>query len=148
MKFKNISLLAALALSLTAVPHAAIAKPTQSIAQNPQTPRDVAAPPQIKLSANQKSKIDQIRTNVRSQIEKVLTTSQRNEVQVGLKAGRPPREVFSALKFTPQQQQQLRQIMASSQQQIEGVLTVQQKQEIIKYQQSRQNARPSGQQPR
>jgi periplasmic protein CpxP/Spy len=148
MKFKNISLLAALALSLTAVPHVAIAKPTQLVAQNQQTPRDVAAPPQIKLSAKQKTDIDRIRANVRSQIEKVLTDSQRKEVQAGLKAGRPPREVFSALKFTPQQQRDLRNIMAASQQQIEGVLTAQQKQEILRYQQSRQNARPSGQQPR
>jgi periplasmic protein CpxP/Spy len=148
MKFKNISLLAALALSLTAVPHAAIAKPTQSVAQNQQTPRDVAAPPQIKLSAQQKTRIDQIRTNVRSQIEKVLTDSQRKQVQAGLKAGQPPRQVFSGLKFTPQQQQDLRQIMVNSQQQIEGVLTAQQKLEIKRYQQSVQNARPSGQQPR
>ncbi len=148
MKFKNISLLAALALSLTAVPHAANAKPTQAIAQNQQTPRDVAAPPQIQLSAQQKSQIDQIRNNVRSQIEKVLTDPQRKQVQAGLKAGQPPREVFSALKFTQQQQQQLRRIMIASQQQMEGVLTRDQKLQIQKYQQSRQNARPTSQQPR
>ncbi len=148
MKFKNISLLAALALSLTAVPHAANAKPTQAVAQNQQTPRDVAAPPQIKLSPQQKSEIDKIRNNVRSQIEQVLTAQQRKDVQAGLKAGQPPREVFSALKFTQQQQQQLREIMIASQRQMEGVLTTEQKQQIQKYQQSRQNARPAGQQPK
>ena len=148
MKFKNLSLLAtgftkyalcALTLSLTAIPYTANAKPAQQVAQANQQP-SVAPPPQISLTAQQQEQVKKINLQVRNDINKVLNTSQRKQLEVSLKARRNPQEITTDLKLSQQQGQKLRQIVVASQQQIfNKVLTEQQRQQIKQYQQSRKN---------
>ena len=138
MKFKNLSLVAgAIALSLMVVPSGVKAETIKlapiQLAQNP--PARPPAQGGIQLSPKQQSQIEQIRGNVRKQIEGVLTKDQRTQVKTAMEAGKPPREAFAALSFTPQQKNQLQQIMISSQQQMEGVLTNDQKAELVKLRQ-------------
>lgn len=148
MKFKNLSLLAGaftkcvlctFALSLTAIPYTANAKPAQQVAQANQQP-SVAPPPQISLTAQQQEKVKKINLQVRSDINKVLTPSQRKQLETSLKARRTPQQITTDLKLTQPQGQKLRQIVVASQQQIfEKVLTEEQRQQIKQYQQSRKN---------
>jgi periplasmic protein CpxP/Spy len=140
MKFKNLSLFAgAIALSLTAIPYTAHAKPAQQVAQANQQP-SVAPPPQISLTTQQQDQVKKINLQVRSEINKVLTPSQRKQLETSLKARRTPQEITTDLKLSQQQGQKLRQIVVASQQQIfNNVLTKQQRDQIKQYQQSRQN---------
>jgi periplasmic protein CpxP/Spy len=146
MKFKNLSLLAtAIALSLTAIPYTANAKPAQQVAQaNPQPNQqpNVAPPPQITLTPQQQEKVKKINLQVRNDINKVLSPNQRKQLETSLKARRTPQEITGDLKLTQQQGQKLRQIVVASQQQIfNNVLNDQQRQQIQQYQQSRQSPR-------
>jgi periplasmic protein CpxP/Spy len=150
MKFKNSSLLATtftkcvlctFALSLTAIPDTANAKPAQQVAQANQQP-SVAPPPQITLTAQQQEQVKKINLKVRNDINKVLDTNQRKQLEISLKARRTPQQITTDLKLSQQQGQKLRQIVVASQQQIfNNVLTEQQRQQIKQYQQSRQNQR-------
>jgi periplasmic protein CpxP/Spy len=146
MKFKSLPILAGvIALSLTAIPLTASAKPAQQIAQNQQQP-SVAPPPQIQLTAKQQEQVKKINTQVRSQIEQVLTPKQRQQLKTSLQARRSPSQITSDLALTQDQGRKLQQIVAGSQKQIfETVLTPQQQQQIRQYYQSRQSA---GGQPR
>lgn len=144
MKFKNLSLIAgAIALSLTTVPFSVKAETTSAarvrLAQTQPT-KPAQQSGGIQLTPQQQTKIEQIRGNVRKQIEQVLTQDQRTEIKTAMEAGKPPREAFGALKFSPQQQTKLQQIMVSSQQQMEAVLTADQKAELARMRQ--QNANP------
>ncbi len=148
MKLKNSSLLATaftkyvlctFALSLTAIPYTANALPAQQVAQANQQP-SVAPPPQISLTAQQQEQVKKINLQVRSDINKVLTPSQRKQLETSLKARRTPQQITTDLKLSQPQGQKLRQIVVASQQQIfEKVLTEQQRQQIKQYQQSRKN---------
>jgi periplasmic protein CpxP/Spy len=124
---------------LTAIPYAANAKPAPQVAQaNP----NVAPPPQISLTSQQQEQVKKINLQVRSDINKVLTPSQRKQLETSLKARRTPQQITTDLKLSQQQGQKLRQIVVASQQQIfNNVLTEQQRQQIKQYQQSRQNSR-------
>ncbi|MBD0262383.1 MAG: Spy/CpxP family protein refolding chaperone [Tolypothrix sp. Co-bin9] len=145
MKFKNLSLIAgAIALSLTAVPFSVKAETTsQAPARLAQAQAQPKQPAQggIQLTPQQQTKIEQIRGNVRKQIEGVLTKDQRTQIKTAMEAGKPAREAFGALKFSPQQQTQLQQIMVSSQQQMEAVLTADQKAELARLRE--QNSLPA-----
>jgi periplasmic protein CpxP/Spy len=147
MKLKDLSLIAgAIALTLTAVPFSVKAETTGTPLQLAQS--QPTKPPQggIQLTPQQQTKIEQIRGNVRKQIEQVLTQDQRTQIKTAMEAGKPPREAFGALKFSPQQQTQLQQIMVSSQQQMEAVLTSDQKAELARLRQ--QNSIPGTSAPK
>ena len=139
MKLKNLSLIAgAIALSLTAVPFSVKAETTSAapvrLAQTQPT-----KPPQqsggIQLTPQQQTQIEQIRGNVRKQIEQVLTKDQRTQIQTAMQSGKSGREAFQGLTFTPKQKTQLQQIMVSSQQQMEAVLTSDQRAELTRLRQ-------------
>lgn len=138
MKFKNLSLLAgAIALSLTAVPYTASAKPAQQLAQATQQKPSIAPPPQITLSPQQQEQVKKINAQVRTQIEGVLNPKQRQQLKASLQARRTPSQITSDLKLTPKQGEQLRKIVATSQKQIfDNVLNEQQRQQIVQYRQS------------
>jgi Caspase domain len=108
-------------------PPTPIAKPTIS----PTSPVPIAKPT-ISLTQQQQTQIEQIRANVRKQIEQVLTQEQRAQIQAALSAGESGREAFTALEFTPQQRTQLERIMVRSQQQMEAVLTPAQRAELVR----------------
>ncbi|MEM1395685.1 MAG: hypothetical protein AAF757_23185 [Cyanobacteria bacterium P01_D01_bin.116] len=127
MKLKKLSLLAgAIAVAFSITPLAANAQ------VNSNAPQRVAqanrpSPPDLKLSQQQISKITEIRTKTRNQIQAVLTKQQRDKIQTDLQAGKSPQQVFASIQFTQKQQNELRNIMVGSQQQMEGVLDAKQK---------------------
>jgi periplasmic protein CpxP/Spy len=127
---------ATIAFSLIALPHNANA--TTPIRSTQQVAQAQTAPPNIKLSAKQQQDIKAIQANIGSQVKKVMTKEQIQQVEAGIKAGQTPRQAFGTVKFTTQQQQKLRQIMISSQEQMEAVLTKDQKQELARYRNSQQ----------
>jgi periplasmic protein CpxP/Spy len=150
MKFKNLSLIAgAFALSLTAVPFSVKAETTSNapvrLAQTQPT-KPAQQSGGIQLTPEQQTQIEQIRGNVRKQIEQVLTKDQRTQIQTATQSGKSGREAFQALTFTPKQQTQLRQIMLTSQQQMEAVLTSEQKTELARLRQ--QNSIPGTSAPK
>lgn len=148
MKFKNLSLIAgAIALSLTAVPFKVKAE-TTSTAPLQLAQRQPTKPNQggIELTPQQQTQIEQIRGNVRKEIEQVLTKEQRTQIQTAMQSGKSGREAFAGLTFTPKQQSQLQQIMISSQQKMEAVLTSDQKAELARLRQ--QNSIPGTSAPK
>jgi hypothetical protein len=140
MKFKSLPILAgAIALSLTAIPFSANAKPVQQLAQAQQQPA-VAPPPQIQLNQKQQEQVKKINADVRKQIEEVLTPKQREQLKKSLQARRNPQQITQDLQLTQDQGRRLQQIVAGSQKRIfETVLTTQQQNQIRQYYQSRQN---------
>jgi Spy/CpxP family protein refolding chaperone len=161
MKVKALSLVAgAIALTLSATPFAVKAQPGFSSnrlvaqAQNPQTPkaRKNAIWEQLGLTDSQKSQIEAIRRDTRTQMERVLTQEQKNQIQAQLQArqagqqsGQRSKKGFRGLNLTEAQKTQMKQIMESSQQKIQAVLTPAQQQ---KFQELRQNQRSRWQQRR
>ncbi|MBW4569003.1 MAG: hypothetical protein KME31_13560 [Tolypothrix carrinoi HA7290-LM1] len=148
MKFKNLSLIAgAIALSLTAIPFSVKAETTSAApVRLAQTQPTKPAQGGIQLTPQQQTQIEQIRGNVRKQIEQVLTKDQRTQIQTAMQSGKSGREAFQGLTFTPKQQTQLQQIMVSSQQQMEAVLTSDQKAELARLRQ--QNSIPGTSAPK
>ena len=152
MKFKNLSLIAgAFALSLTAVPFSVKAETTSNApVRLAQTQTQPTKPAQqsggIQLTPQQQTQIEQIRGNVRKQIEQVLTKEQRTQIQTAMQSGKSGREAFQGLTFSQKQQTQLQQIMLSSQQQMEAVLTSDQKAELARLRQ--QNSTPGASVPK
>jgi periplasmic protein CpxP/Spy len=135
MNLKKLSLVAsAIALTLITLPHNANAKTpstsTQQLAQ--------AQPPSIKLSPQQQEKIKKINANIATQVKKVMTPQQIQQIEAGIKAGQTPRQAFGTVKFTLQQQQSIQQIFNSSQEEKINVLTPDQKRQLQEYQQSQQ----------
>ena len=104
MKLKKLSLLAgAIAVAFSITPLAANAQ------VNSNAPQRVAqanrpSPPDLKLSQQQISKITEIRTKTRNQIQAVLTKQQRDKIQTDLQAGKSPQQVFASIQFTQTQQ--------------------------------------------
>ncbi|OUL37445.1 P pilus assembly/Cpx signaling pathway, periplasmic inhibitor/zinc-resistance associated protein [Nostoc sp. T09] len=166
MKVKALSLVAgAIALTLTATPFAVKAQQGFSSnrlvaqAQNTQTPkaRKNGIWQQLGLTDAQKSQIQAIRRDTRTQMEAVLTQEQRDQIkaqfqarqaqrgqrQAGQQPGQRPKGGFAALNLTEAQKAQMKQIMQSSQQKIQAVLTPEQQ---AKFQQLRENARARWQQ--
>jgi periplasmic protein CpxP/Spy len=145
MKLKSLSILAgAIALSLTAIPFSANAKPVQQLAQAQQQPA-VAPPPQIQLNKKQQDQVRVINAEVRKQIEGVLTQPQREQLKKSLQARRDPQGITQDLKLTPDQGRRLQQIVAGSQKKIfETVLTPQQQNQIRQYYQSQSRQNPGG----
>lgn len=147
MKFTHLPILAgAIALTLTAIPFSANAKPVQQLAQGAQQQPAIAPPPSIQLTKKQQDQVKVINADVRKQIEGVLTPQQRERLKKSLQAKRDPQQITQDLQLTQDQGRQLQQIVASSQKKIfETVLTPQQQNQIRQYYQSRQN---SGAKPR
>jgi len=150
MKFKNLSLIAgAIALSLTAVPFSVKAETTSNaplqLAQTQPT-KPAQQRGGIQLTPQQQTRIEEIRGNVRKQIEEVLTKDQRTQIKTAMQSGKSGREAFQGLTFSQKQQTQLQQIMVSSQQQMEAVLTSDQKAELARLRQP--NANPGASAPK
>ncbi|MDZ7962018.1 MAG: P pilus assembly/Cpx signaling pathway, periplasmic inhibitor/zinc-resistance associated protein [Aulosira sp. DedQUE10] len=170
MKVKTLSLLAgAIALTLTATPFAAQAQrgfsSRQQVAQVPNAQRPDKGPwQQLGLTDAQKTQIQQIKRDSRTQIEGILTQEQKDQLKAqfqqrqaqrsqrqaqggqrpqGQQPGQRGKKGFESLNLTETQKTQIKQIMESSQQKIQALLTPEQR---TKFEQLRQNARSRWQQ--
>ncbi|MBD2436683.1 Spy/CpxP family protein refolding chaperone [Nostoc sp. FACHB-110] len=170
MKLKSLSLIAgAVALTLTTTSFAVKAQTLSNshllLAQNQEQGKRWEGKKgpwaELGLTDAQKTRIQEIQRNTRSQLEGVLTQEQKDQLkaafearraqrqanqgqqrQPGERTGRPGKD-FAGLNLTEAQKTQIRQIRESSKQQIEAVLTSEQK---AKLQQLRQNAQQRRQQ--
>ncbi|MCG6133759.1 MAG: P pilus assembly/Cpx signaling pathway, periplasmic inhibitor/zinc-resistance associated protein [Nostoc sp. LLA-1] len=163
MKFKPLSLLAgAVALTLTATPFAVQAQMrsfSPQLAQNarPEKGQKGAGWSRLELTDAQKSQMETIQTNTRSQIEALLTAEQKATLAAAQQArqaqrqsgqgqrqagqGQRPQKGWTNLNLTPQQQTQMRQIRETSKQQMLAVLNPQQRQQLQEMQQNMRSRR-------
>lgn len=157
MQLKPLSLLVgALALTLTASPFAVHAQTNSS------TPLIAQAQKKgpwesLGLSNEQKSRIQQIMSNSRSQVEAVFTPEQKAKLEAARQSrqaqrqqgqrpqGSESRKILAELNLTEAQKTRIRSIRESSRQQIQAVLTPEQR---TKLQEIEANARQRWQQRR
>ncbi|MBP5974007.1 P pilus assembly/Cpx signaling pathway, periplasmic inhibitor/zinc-resistance associated protein [Brasilonema sp. CT11] len=136
MKLKKLSLICgAIALSLTTTSFAVKAEANSSlplvVAQS--QPKEGAFQ-RLGLTDEQKTKIKEIRSNTRAEVDKILTEQQREQLKTAMQ-NRQGRGGFAALNLSDDQKNQLKQVMQSQKTQIEAVLTPQQKEQLQKYRQ-------------
>ncbi|MEC4818527.1 MAG: hypothetical protein SAK29_35435 [Scytonema sp. PMC 1069.18] len=86
---------------------------------------------EVELSLQQKSQLEDIRKNTRSQVESILTLPQQNQFQTALLEGNSFFAAVKAMNLSPKQQRQLRKVMESTRSQVVSTLTLQQRQQIL-----------------
>ncbi len=152
MKLKNFSLIAgAIALSLSATPFVVNA---QQIAQTPtEVKQDHNGPfERLGLTDAQKTQIKDIRSNSRTQMEAILTSEQKQQLEAAKQArqgqprqargqGERPNKGWASLNLTPEQKTQMRQIRESEKNQIQAILTPQQQQQFKQFQDNMRSRR-------
>ncbi|MCV3213146.1 hypothetical protein OGM63_06340 [Plectonema radiosum NIES-515] len=155
MKLKNLSLIAgAIALSLSATPFVVNA---QKISQTPtQVKSDRNGPfERLGLTDAQKTQIKDIRSNSRAQMEAILTSEQKQQLEAAKQAhqgqsrqergqGQRPKRGFASLNLTEEQKTKMREIRESEKNQIQAILTPEQQQ---KFQEFKDNMRSRRQRP-
>ncbi|MBV8882598.1 MAG: Spy/CpxP family protein refolding chaperone [Chroococcidiopsidaceae cyanobacterium CP_BM_RX_35] len=96
----------------------------------------------VKLTQQQQDRINQIRSNTRARIQKVLTTEQQNRYQAALQSGQGRQAAVAAMNLSDNQKKQLQQIVQSARTQTNAVFTPEQRRQI---QQNIQQMRPQNQ---
>lgn len=143
MKFRFTPILAGLlALTVTAAPQyvaqAQSNQPNQSSPQQGQRPG-----PNVQLTEQQKARLAEIQRNTRTQIERILTPQQREQMKAAMQNRQNRKDGFAAMNLSSQQKTQLQTIIRSARSQSEAVLTPQQRQQIQQYIQQRRQQRSS-----
>ncbi|NMG11454.1 P pilus assembly/Cpx signaling pathway, periplasmic inhibitor/zinc-resistance associated protein [Brasilonema sp. UFV-L1] len=135
MQLKNLSLICgALALSLTATCFAVKVEANSSLPSVIAQSQDKKGPFQhLKLTDEQKAKIKEIRRGTRTEVDKILTQQQREQLKTALQNPQEGRRVFDSLNLSDEQKNQLRQVMQSQKTQIDALLSAEQKEELQKY---------------
>ncbi|WP_042341275.1 Spy/CpxP family protein refolding chaperone [Calothrix sp. PCC 7507] len=152
MKLKTLSIVAsAIALTLTATPFlvkAQTGSPSpQPGVETPKKPRGERGPwKNLNLTEAQKTRIQEINRNTRTQIEAVFTDEQKAKLKAAFQArqaqraqgqqrpqGQRPGKEFADLNLSEAQKTQIRQIRESSKQQMQSVLTAEQQQKLQEF---------------
>jgi periplasmic protein CpxP/Spy len=155
MKLKKLSFIAsAIVISLTAATSVVNAETTAQrpliVTQNPQN--RVAQNREnnnkwerLNLTQEQRTQIQAIKSETRSQIEGILTPEQREQAQAAWNnnGGDKPKNALRNLNLSDEQRTQVRAIMRSSKEKMEAVLTPEQKEQL---RQMKQNSRSRRQQ--
>jgi periplasmic protein CpxP/Spy len=146
MNLKNLSLIGGvIALSLTATSFAMTAEANSSsplvIAQNKQKG---GAFQRLGLTEEQKAKIQEVRSNTRAEMDKILNEQQREQLKTAMQNRRGWRGAVAGLNLTDEQKNQMRQVMQSQKTQMEAILTEQQKEQLQKYRQEMRSRRQQG----
>ena len=92
----------------------------------------------LELTQQQRTQMEQIYRNTRSQMEAILTPEQKQRFQAALEQRQGMRAAIAAMNLSPQQQTQLRNIMQSARTQKDAILTSQQKQQLQEWRSQRQ----------
>jgi periplasmic protein CpxP/Spy len=104
----------------------------------------------LNLTQQQQDQIDQIRNQTRSQVESILSETQRTQIRTAMQQGQDFRAAAAAANVSADQQAQIRQIFQASRQQMASVLTPDQQQQLQQHMrehhQNRQNS-PAQSQP-
>jgi periplasmic protein CpxP/Spy len=116
---------------------------------SPQTHHESRELSGLNLTQQQRDQIDQIRSQTRSQIESILSETQRTQIRTAMQQGQDDRAAAAA-NVSADQQAQIRQIFQASRQQMASVLTPDQQQlqqhRRERHTQNRQNS-PAQSQP-
>ncbi|MBD2504391.1 Spy/CpxP family protein refolding chaperone [Anabaena azotica] len=158
MQLKPLSLLVgALALTVSATPFAVHAQTNSASAQVVAQAGKKGPWESLGLSNEQKTRIQQIMSNSRTQVEAVFTPEQKAKLQAARQARQAQRQqnqlpqadegrkIMADLNLTDSQKTRIRSIRESTKQQIEAILTPQQR---TKLQELEANARQRWQQRR
>lgn len=124
MKFKQLSLVAATALLFQT------ATLTPVRAETIQTSELFPSLSGIELSPVQHNRLNQIRTQTRTQIENIFTSEQRDRFQDAIQQGKGFQNAIASLQLSPNQQDRLRTILQSAQRQVASIITPEQRLQI------------------
>lgn len=133
----------AIALTLTSAPLVAKANSPSGVtvaqAQKPEKWQN------LNLTPEQKTRMAEIQSQTRSQIEAVLTPQQREQLNAAMQeSGQKRRGAFANLNLTAEQQAQMRQIKQSAKSQMRAVLTPEQQQQLQQMRENRRSQRQQG----
>lgn len=104
--------------------------PSQPGVGRPNMQQDHPEIPGLNLTEKQKTRLEQIHENTRSQLDQILTSEQKSKLQQGMQSGENPRQLMQSLNLSQDQKDKLKQAMKSEHQQMDNVLTTKQKQAI------------------
>ncbi len=164
MKLKTLSLIAGtLALTLIATPFAVQAQQNSSSPQPGKEWHKKGQFQKLNLTPEQKTKMQEIASSTRTQIEAVLTPEQKTKLQAAMaerktqrqerkaqgqqgqeqhREGRGKRgDIFASLDLTPAQKDQIKKIRESSKQQMQAVLTPEQQAQMKKFREDMRSRR-------
>ncbi|CAN1209197.1 Spy/CpxP family protein refolding chaperone [Tumidithrix helvetica PCC 7403] len=91
-------------------------------------------PPDLGLTEQQKTQLDQIRKSTRSQIEGIVTPEQKQQVKTAIANGEDMKDAMDTILST-EQKAQIRSIMQASRKQMQAVLTPEQQQKMRQHMQ-------------
>jgi periplasmic protein CpxP/Spy len=153
MKLKTLSFMAAaLALTVTAIPFAAQAQQTSPSAQPGKQFAEKGAWQKLGLTDAQKTEIQKIRRDTRAEMDKVLTTEQKQQLKAAMEARRNQspqqrgerkgkKEPFASLNLTEAQKTRISEIKKSSKQKMQAVLTPTQREQLKQSWENRKSRR-------
>ncbi|HEY9646756.1 MAG TPA: Spy/CpxP family protein refolding chaperone [Chroococcidiopsis sp.] len=142
MKFSSAMMVAGLAaIAMLATPLA-----SKVIAQDGPPP----GPPmfeELNLTESQRTQLEQIHQNTRTQIENLLTEQQRQQVRSAIESGSNPREAMRAANLTTEQRDQVRSIMEAAREQSQSVFTDEQRAQLEQLREEHHGDGPRGGRP-
>lgn len=92
---------------------------------------------ELNLTPEQQTEADRLRQAQRTQIDAILTTDQKAQLEAALANGERPRQAFESLNLTAAQRSQIQAVHESGRQQFEALLTPAQRQQLEQHRQNR-----------
>jgi periplasmic protein CpxP/Spy len=109
-----------------------LVSPFTSTTAKAQSANDVPILSGIELTQSQENQFAQLRSQVRSQIEAILTPEQIAQFKASLEQRQGLRAAIASMNLSQNQKQDLRRIFQSSRTQVNSTLTPEQKQQLRK----------------
>lgn len=139
MKRKLLPLLAgAIALSFTTAPSIVQAQLRQSQPGQIQKQRKFAG---VELTESQRTQLLEIHRNTRSQIEAVLTSEQKRQLESGKESGNKGRTAFADMNLSSEQKARIQSIMRTAKTRTDDILTPEQRQQVQRNMEQRRQER-------
>jgi periplasmic protein CpxP/Spy len=139
MKHQLLSLLTgAITLSFTAIPSLAQVPLVQSQPEQIQKQRKFAG---VELTEIQRTQLNEIHRNARSQLEEVLTSEQRRQLESSRESGNQGRTAFTDMNLSLEQKEQIQSIMRSTKTRTDAILTPEQRQQVQRNMEQRRQER-------
>ncbi|MGJ5674273.1 MAG: Spy/CpxP family protein refolding chaperone [Nostochopsis sp.] len=84
----------------------------------------------LKLTSDQKNRLQKVQDNFRSRLGEILTSEQRDKWQKAIAEGKSPQEVMKIVNPSSGQKRKLRKVMQSQQEQVNNILTPEQREQM------------------
>lgn len=138
MKYKLLPLLAGAIALITTTPYIAQAQLGQSQPGQIQKQRKFAG---VALTETQRSQLKEIHRNARSQIEAVLTSEQRRQLESGRETSDKGRTAFADMNLSSEQKARIQSIMRSAISRTDAILTPEQREQVQRNMEQRRQER-------